>query len=166
MTPPHDTIPPTDLRDLAVALAPPATRIRRATEADIPTCAAMVERWLADCLWVPEGITTAHVTARVTGAIRQHTVLVAGDPVEAFLSLDTTTHEVRGLFSTREGQGRATELLDLAKQGRNFLFFNAPTLSAPVQMFFRSQGFVPIGGPAPMAGYPVAGLRMEWWREA
>lgn len=140
--------------------------VRRATEADVPACARMVTTWLEECLWVPEGICMADIEARVIGAIRHRTVLVCGTPAEAFLSLDTSTNEVRGLFSSCPGAGKATALLDLAKAGRDFLHFTAPLLSAPVQMFFRAQGFLPIGGPAPMADYPVAGLRMEWWRAA
>ncbi|MEQ5871329.1 hypothetical protein J4E08_15690 [Sagittula sp. NFXS13] len=142
---------------------------RPACTNDIPDCIALVEDWMARCQWIPRSVTRPFVKRRVTFSILAGHMRVLTDPepngaVAAFLSLDAENAQVRAVFSRTRGSALGQKLLNEAKQDRDFLWFKTPFMDPLIQSFFRREGFVPIGGKSPMSDYPVAGLRMEWWR--
>lgn len=135
--------------------------LRRATAADAPACAAIVEAWLASLDWMPERPTRAALEATMREAFPLREVWVADDPVAGYLSLDPEASHVRGLYVARPGGGIGRALLDRAKAGRDRLTLNTHMPNRAAQRFYAREGFRIVERDLPGAdGVPE--MRMEW----
>ncbi|ANT60626.1 GNAT family acetyltransferase [Salipiger sp. CCB-MM3] len=139
-------------------------QVRRAGEADIPGCAAVVNGWIDATPWFPRIFSESEIEGFIREAFTEREIWVSGEPIEAYLSLDPATLKVGALYCARTGAGLGKALLDRAKDGRERLWLHthAPNLAA--QRFYRREGFVETGRIAPEPPETVEEISMEWTR--
>lgn len=157
---------------MSLHLPPPSPEARAlsrpATPGDLPALIPMVQHWLDDLAWMTRGVTPGMIHARLERALdraRARVLCDADDQPLAFMVTGATgpgSAEIHALFS--QGNGLGQQLLSEAKAEHDALSFVTPQMALQTQSFFRRAGFVPVGGPAPMRGYPTQGILMEWWR--
>ena len=93
---------------------------RRATTADLPACAAIINDWLDEVDWMRRVVGRESVKeAFEPGVLDRRTMFVAGEgEVAGYLSLDEPEHFIRGFYlkPSARGQGIGKALMDAAKQ--------------------------------------------------
>ncbi|WP_170442451.1 GNAT family N-acetyltransferase [Ruegeria arenilitoris] len=136
--------------------------IRRATEADVPACAAVVSAWVRQTEWMTDELPQEELEALIAQAFPDREMWVVGEPVDCYMSVDPAARKVGALYCQRTGQGIGKRLLDRAKQGRSFLWLTAHQPNAAAQRFYRREGFVETGTEAATPPETVPVVRMEW----
>lgn len=135
--------------------------IRRATAADAPACAAIVERWLATLDWMPDKPSREALEAAMREGFPVREAWVAGEPVAGYLSLAAEEGHIRGFYVARPGGGTGRALLDHVKAGRRRLTLNSHAPNRAAHRFYEREGFRVVERNLPGAdGVPE--IRMEW----
>ena len=135
--------------------------IRRATAADAPACAAIVERWLASLDWMPDPPSREALEAAMREGFPARKAWVAGEPVAGYLSLDAEASHIRGFYVARPGEGVGRALLGHVKAGRDRLTLNSHALNQAAHRFYEREGFRIVARDLP-GGDGVPEIRMEW----
>lgn len=140
--------------------------IRRATFEDLPACARIVCAWDRETPYMPGNATEDRVLPLMQEAFAAREMWVVGDPVEGYMSVDPAEMKLGAIYLERPGLGTGRALMDLAKDGRDFLWLTVYTPNTRAQAFYAREGFVTAGRlPPPDEGEPEM-LSMEWRREA
>ncbi|WP_353471225.1 GNAT family N-acetyltransferase [Salipiger sp. H15] len=138
--------------------------MRRATEADIPACAAVVNGWIDATAWFPRVHSAEEVEGFLREAFPEREIWVIGDPVEGYLSVDPGAGKVGALYCARSGAGLGKALMDKAKEGRDRLFLHTHVANEAARRFYAREGFVEAGAVDPEPPHESPELRMEWAR--
>ncbi len=138
--------------------------IRRATDADVAGCAAVVNGWIDDTDWIPRDFPPEALEAMIREALPIREIWVAGDPVEAYLSFDPETARVGGLYCRKTGQGLGKALMDQVKVGRDYIWLSTHEPNLAAQRFYAREGFVEVARYAPEPPATVTEVKMEWRR--
>ena len=137
--------------------------IRRATPADALACARIVCDWEAAQPYLARRPDEDAIAGMIAQALPNREIWVTGDPVDGYMSVDPAESKIGALYLTRTGQGIGKRLMDMAKEGRDFLWLTMFAGNARAFAFYRREGFR-LASPMP-AGTPGATvLRMEWQR--
>ena len=138
--------------------------IRSATRGDIPVMAKVVAAWEERTPWMHSAYSTTQIVCFFEEAFDNRVILVAGDPVMAYLALDPEQQRIGGLYSNVSGQGIGKALMDTIKVGRDYLWLttHAPNLAA--QKFYKREGFDEFSNQGAEPSNIVLELRMEWRR--
>lgn len=139
-----------------------AVDVRRATEADISACAKVVSTWARQTDWMPDELPQLELEALITHAFPHREIWVAGEPVDCYMSVDPNERKVGALYCLRTGQGLGKLLLDIAKQGRSYLWLTTHEPNKAAQRFYRREGFVETGTESPVPPETIPVIRMEW----
>ncbi|MBE9636700.1 GNAT family N-acetyltransferase [Salipiger pacificus] len=139
-------------------------RVRRATEADVPGCAAVVNGWIDATGWFPRVHSHEEIEGFLREALPAREIWVTGDPIEGYVSVDPEIGKVGALYCARSGAGLGKALLDRAKEGRARLFLHTHVTNLAAQRFYRREGFRDAGEVDPEPPETLRELRMEWRR--
>ncbi|SDG72822.1 GNAT family N-acetyltransferase [Alloyangia pacifica] len=139
-------------------------QVRRATEADIPACAAVVNGWIDATEWFPRIYSPGVIEGFLREAFSLREIWVIGAPVEGYISIDPEIGKVGALYCARSGAGLGKALLDKAKEGRARLFLHTHVTNLAAQRFYRREGFRDAGEVDPEPPETLRELRMEWRR--
>ncbi|SMX49084.1 GNAT family N-acetyltransferase [Maliponia aquimaris] len=138
--------------------------IRRATPDDLPACTRIVCDWERETPYMPGHATEDRVLPMMQEVFDAREIWVVGDPVEGYMSIDPAERKIGAIYLTRRGKGIGRALMDLAKQGRNFLWLTVFVPNIRAQAFYLREGFAVVDRlPPPSIGEPEM-LRMEWRR--
>jgi ribosomal protein S18 acetylase RimI-like enzyme len=140
---------------------PDPAPIRRATAADGPACAAILDQWINATPWMPQRFTRAELAAMLSEGLPKREAWVIGDPVAGYLSLDPAENHIWGLYVGQRGQGLGRRLVDTAKTGRTHLQLNTHLPNTRAHAFYARQGFTQVGEPWD-GDDGVPEIRMEW----
>lgn len=115
--------------------------IRPAVPSDALTCAAIHHAWIESTSWMPR----LHKLEDVQRFYEDHVfprtrVFVAGDPPQAYLSLDGENC-VTALYSSLPGKGLGKALLDHAKDLTRRLCLWTFDANTGAQRFYEREGF-------------------------
>lgn len=137
--------------------------IRKAVAEDAPACAAILNAWIDGTDWMPRMIAPADLVEALRQGLPMREAYVIGDPVAGYLSLDPAEAHIWGFYIGTPGQGLGRDLLDKAKEGRDFLKLNSHHANLRAHAFYRREGFVQVG--APWRGDDgIDEITMEWRR--
>ncbi|MEM6659088.1 MAG: GNAT family N-acetyltransferase [Pseudomonadota bacterium] len=136
--------------------------IRRATLDDVAACAGIISAWVAQTRWMPEDLPEDRLADLIRDAFPDREIWVAGDPVDCYMSVDPVAQKVGALYCRRTGQGLGKQFLDLAKQGREFLWLTTHVPNTAAQRFYTREGFVIAGTEPPTPPETLPVIRMEW----
>ena len=140
-----------------------APQARRATPADIPACAAVINGWIDRTDWVPGLHGPELIEPAFRDAWGARASFVVGAAGAGYVSVDPDQRKIAALYTSRPGAGLGKALLDKAKEGREMLFLRTHLPNEAAQRFYRREGFVQVGGPiAPGPPETVPEIRMEW----
>jgi len=137
-------------------------KVRRATEADAPACARIVDAWIEATEWMARDIDYDGLVKVLTDGMVTREIFVAGDPVVGYLAFQPEKAHITGFYCARQGHGIGKALLDHLKEGRDYLRLNTHVPNVAAQRFYRREGFMPVtemDGDRPEAPRE---LRMEW----
>ena len=137
--------------------------IRLARPEDAATCARIVSDWVARTDWMPRLFSEEELTAMIAEAMPDREILLIGQPVEGYLSLNPETGQIGALYLDHPGQGLGKALMDRAKSGRDFLQLNTHEPNQAAQRFYAREGFKVVERD-PEGGDGLPELRMEWHR--
>ncbi|PZX14857.1 GNAT family N-acetyltransferase [Celeribacter halophilus] len=142
------------------------TRIRKATRDDIPDMAAIVVGWEKDMPWMPEGPTTDMIETAMDEVFDLRDIHVVSETpsetIVGYMSVDPDTDKIGAIYLTATGQGHGKALIDLAKQGRRFLWLQTHQPNTRAHRFYEREGFKVMGEIGPDAEGTPAQYRMEW----
>ncbi|WP_231388640.1 GNAT family N-acetyltransferase [Pseudooceanicola algae] len=136
--------------------------IRRAQADDVVACAAVVDQWIEATDWMPRDASRDELETGIAAALPKREIWVAGDPVEAYLSLDPETLKIGGFYCAYPGRGVGRALMDRVKQGRDFLWLHTHAPNEAAQRFYHREGFVVTGSYLPTPPATLTEIRMEW----
>jgi GNAT superfamily N-acetyltransferase len=137
---------------------------RRAHISDIPACARIVCAWEAETTYMPGHATEELVTRMMEEAWEAREFWVVGHPVDGYMSVDPSENKIGALYLTKRGAGTGKALMDIAKQGRDFLWLTVYVPNTQAQAFYQREGFQEVRLlPGNDPGEPDM-LRMEWHR--
>ncbi|MGR3615728.1 MAG: GNAT family N-acetyltransferase [Paracoccaceae bacterium] len=136
--------------------------IRRAELADIPGCAAVVNKWIDETQWMPRAHPSEDIERLIREALPVREIYVVGHPVEAYLSFDPVSSKIGALFCRQTGRGVGKALLDHVRKGRDFLWLTSDEPNDRAQSFYRREGFVECGFIEPEPPETLREVRMEW----
>lgn len=136
--------------------------IRRATRDDIPAMARIVCDWERAQPYIADPGHEADIIPLIEQAFDAREIYVTGAPVDGYMSLDPAQGKLGAIYLTRPGTGLGKTLIDMAKDGRDFLWLTVFPENTRAFAFYRREGFrlassIPAAAPAVM--------RMEWQRE-
>ncbi len=98
--------------------------------------------WIDDRVWMPRVHTPQEVENFYRDVVVPYRdVWVIGDPVEAYMTLDSETGMVMALFSATPGLGLGKALLDHAKAGRHSLELWTFQANEGARRFYAREGF-------------------------
>lgn len=135
---------------------------RMATVADAPACAAIVHDWLQGKAWLEDQPTLQALTQAIAEGIPMREFWVIGDPVAGYLSFKEDAHLIAGLYTARPGSGMGKRLVDVVKNGRDFVQLWTHEANLPAHRFYHREGFQTVERCAKGRGDGVPELRMEW----
>ena len=136
--------------------------IRRARRADIQAMAEIVYGWEVTTHWMPGGSSVGAIAKVIDQAFDTREIYVVGEPVDGYFSLNPNEAKIGALYMTRRGQGIGKAMIDLAKDGRDFLWLQTHQPNLEAHRFYRREGFLITGElPPDGAGGPPQ-YRMEW----
>ena len=138
------------------------TEVRRATEADAPACARIVDDWIEATDWMPRDIEYDGLIKALSEGMAIREIYVAGDPVTGYLAFWPEKAHITGFYCARQGAGIGKALLDHVKQGRAYLRLNTHLANERAQRFYRREGFVAVKEMAGDTPEAPRELRMEW----
>ncbi len=117
-------------------------RIRRGMPADAEAAAAIMNAWIDGRDWMPRVHTADEVRTFYRDFVFQkRECWVLGDPVVAYMSLDTEADMVMALYAAKPGQGMGKALLDHAKAGRSSLELWTFQANEDARRFYAREGF-------------------------
>ncbi|WP_010138460.1 GNAT family N-acetyltransferase [Oceanicola sp. S124] len=138
--------------------------IRRATEADIPACAAVASDWIDQTDWMPRSHSLEDLEGHIRSAFPDREIWVIGQPAQAYMSVDPEAGHIGALYCRERGQGWGKAFLDKAKEGRDSLSLNTHMPNDAAQRFYAREGFVETGRRMPVPPELVMEICMEWKR--
>ena len=144
-----------------VAMTVPAPR--RATEADIAACAAVVNGWIDGTDWMDRDVAPEEIERMIREAFPAREMWVIGEPVAGYMSVDPAEAKVGALYCEVTGQGYGKALLDAAKAGREALWLSTHVPNTAAHRFYEREGFAKTGD-LPQEEGPDE-IRMAWRRE-
>ncbi|MEM8570276.1 MAG: GNAT family N-acetyltransferase [Pseudomonadota bacterium] len=138
--------------------------IRAAQRGDLAACADIVNAWIDATDWMPRVHTPEVIAGFIRDAFGDREIWVAGDPVEAYLSVRPDVSQIGGLYCRHSGKGVGRALMDRAREVRDFVWLrtHAPNLRA--QKFYLREGFVEVGRMMPDPPETVEEIQMDWRR--
>ncbi|MCA2010387.1 GNAT family N-acetyltransferase [Cereibacter sphaeroides] len=142
----------------------PEPLIRRASDADVPAMAAVVNGWVDATGWMPRVHAPDVLEGHLRDALPTREIWVAGEPVEAYLSLDPVEGKIGGFYCARTGQGLGKALMDRAKEGRDRLYLHTHEANAGARRFYAREGFVETARLPAEPPENLPEIRMEWTR--
>jgi GNAT superfamily N-acetyltransferase len=157
--PPHAGLPP----DLVAA----APEIRRASRADVAACARIVSDWEHETPYLDSRAAAPVIEAHITEVFDQREIWVTGTPVDGYMSIDPRACKLGAIYLRRRGEGLGRQLIEIAKEGRDFLWLTVYEANHRARAFYRREGFRQITPSLSGAGLlegPPRALRMEWER--
>jgi len=139
-------------------------RLRRATAANAPACAAIMRHWLDASNRMPGGLSLSELEATMRdGFPRREAYLAEDEEILSYLSLDPHSDHIRGLYVARPGSGVGRAPTDRVKKGRVRLSLDTHMPNDATHRFYEREGFVAVERDIP-GSEGVAEQRMEWWR--
>ncbi len=139
-----------------------ADGIRRASLQDVGACARIIATWAAQTEWMEDELPEEKLAELIREAFPKRDIWIAGEPADCYMSLDPVEQKVGALYCLRTGQGIGKALLDMAKEGRDYLWLTTHVPNLRAQRFYRREGFVDAGTEPPTPPETVPVLRMEW----
>ena len=139
-----------------------ADRIRRAVPDDVTACATVVHNWARQTDWMPEELPVEELSTMIGDAFDSREIWVAGNPVDCYMSVDPALNKIGALYCGRTGQGIGKRFVDMAKEGRNFLWLTTHRPNTAAQRFYRREGFEVTAEEPPVPPDTVPVFRMEW----
>ncbi|KIC42444.1 GNAT family acetyltransferase [Ruegeria sp. ANG-R] len=136
--------------------------IRRASLDDVSDCARIIATWAKQTDWMPEELPEEKLADLIREAFPDRDIWIAGEPVDCYMSVDPVGCKVGALYCLRTGQGVGKQLLDKAKDGRDYLRLTTHVPNVRAQRFYRREGFVETGTEPPTPPDTVPVIRMEW----
>ena len=138
--------------------------LRLATVDDAPACASIVAAWVRAQRWLPEKPGEAELTSAIADGIPLREFWVIGAPIAGYLSFDTETNLIGGLYTASPGSGHGKALVDRVKQGRSYVQLWTHEANTAAHRFYHREGFVTVERKAEGRGDGIPELRMEWRR--
>lgn len=138
--------------------------IRRASESDLLECAELVKEWMDSTVWLNRRPSFKVIKTILRETSKQREIWVAGDPIDAYCAIDPATQHICALYCRHRGLGIGKELIDRAKEGRNFLTVNTHVPNLRAQRFYHREGFLSKFEFDARPPETVRELRMEWAR--
>lgn len=142
-----------------------AALIRPGSPDDAARCAAIKNAWIDDCDWLPRVHPASDLERHYRdGVFPNRKVLVAGDPVSGFLSLDAEAAQVTSLFvaAHARGAGVGKALLDAAKSGRGTLELWTFAANEGARRFYAREGFRKVEETAGDNEEGLPDIRLRW----
>jgi len=140
------------------------SEIRRASADDIPAMAAVVNAWIDGTPWMPRTHSEDEIKGFIRDAFPVRDMWVTGDPVDGYMSLDVETAKIGALYLMRTGAGIGRAMVDIAKEGRDFVWLSTHKPNVAAQRFYAREGFVPVAEIRAEPPETVSEIRMEWRR--
>lgn len=140
-----------------------AVTIRRATPADAPACAEIVNDWIDRTPWIPRVHGRDVIAKMIADGLPKREIHVAGDPVVGYLSFNPEASHVVALYTSRPGEGIGKALLDRVKEGRDYLMLWTHEPNTAAHRFYAREGFEMVGRN-PEGGDGLPELQMAWYR--
>lgn len=138
--------------------------IRLAQVSDAPRCADIVSSWMTNTPWMPQTHSRQTLEEMIAAGIPLREFWVAGDPIQGYLSLNTDTLQIMGLYTSDPGGGVGKALMDKVKEGRSWLQLSTHEANISAQRFYKREGFVAFNRKAEGTdGIPE--IQMEWHRD-
>jgi putative acetyltransferase len=137
--------------------------IRLAQVTDAARCADIVSGWIDTTSWMPRTQSKETLEEMIAAGIPIREFWVTGDPITGYLSLNTDTLQIMGLYTSGPGMGVGKALMDKVKEGRSWLKLSTHEANTAAQRFYKREGFVEFARKANgVDGIPE--LQMEWHR--
>ncbi len=140
----------------------PGAEIRRALPEDAAACARVVSTWIIQTDWMPDDLPEEQLEKLISEAFPKREIWVSGDPVDCYMSVDPVECKVGALYCLRTGEGIGKQLLDQAKDGRDYLWLTTHVPNRDAQRFYRREGFIETGTEPPSPPDTIPVIRMEW----
>jgi putative acetyltransferase len=127
---------------------------------------------MSDALPPPRRTTTknapamAQITEFILAAMPGRDIWVAGDPVQGYVSIDSETSRLGGLYCATPGAGLGRTLRARAKAGRDRLALHVHERNAGARRLCAREGFVERERHLPEPPARLVEIRMEWVRHA
>ena len=157
----------------AVHPAPAMSHIRRATTADLPACAAIINDYMDDTPWLPRVIDHQAIVEMYSPALLDKRIIFVAEDngeIAGYLSMDHKAGFIHAIYlrSDARGRGLGKALLDAAKEARRGGFeltVFEPNLNA--LRFYVREGLVEVPeGRNPDTPEGVPTLLMRWQGDA
>lgn len=136
--------------------------IRRALREDIPAMAQIVCDWENEVDYMPGGADPAKLAELIDQAFDARQIYVVGAPVSGYMSVDPEAAKIGAIYLRERGRGQGKTMLDLAKQGRDFLFLHTHLPNTAAHRFYHREGFETTAALPPESDGEPGILRMEW----
>ncbi|WP_050603620.1 N-acetyltransferase [Ruegeria sp. 6PALISEP08] len=139
-----------------------ADKIRRAVPGDVTSCAKVIHDWAKQTDWMSEELPVEELANLIGDAFDSREIWVAGDPVDCYMSVDPEQQKIGALYCSRTGQGIGKRFVEIAKEGREFLWLTTHRPNTAAQRFYRREGFEVTAEEPPVPPDTVPVYRMEW----
>lgn len=144
-------------------MTPIHSDIRPATPDDVPAMARIVHDWELSTGQIPVTPPRAELERIIAEALPDRHMLVSGDPVTGYASLDPSTGFIGALYTDTPGKGAGKRMLDLLKQGRDHLWLTVYRFNTAAIRFYTREGFTRSDSLPGRPGTPEMD-RMDWHR--
>ncbi len=118
--------------------------VRRAQASDAPMMARIVSSWEAASRWIPVRYSTDEIAGFITKVLPFREIWILGSPIQGYISLDTETHQIGGLYYRTHGRGFGKTLINRVKESCDFLWLRTHQPNISAQRFYKREGFVEV----------------------
>lgn len=115
--------------------------VRRAEVEDATACARIVHGWVEKTKWMPQRFSVSAFAEMIAGAMSKREILVAGEPVQGYLSFDPENGVIVGLYVEARGEGLGKALVDAVKLGRDHVRLWTHQPNTRAHSFYEREDF-------------------------